>query len=241
MRRPCQGPAVGIAAEDLHVQRQAFLTKHLRTGHLGGRDDGRGLWYRANVNWLHGASGEGKTWVALIAVARKILTIANAIGGTGSVTQGGTGTTTLSGINTYSGGTTVASGTLVGANGSALGTDSGLSVSGTGTFNYRPGAPGALALGSGVINLSNGSRIGAAVGGMAGPPKRARGGPVQKDRAYWVGEEKPEVFVPRQSGNVVPLRKPTPMSGGRAKKTATRSGERKANCLGTNSPTTMAK
>lgn len=61
---------------------------------------------------------------------------------------------------------------------------------------------------------------GAAVGGMAGPPKRARGGPVQKDRAYWVGEEKPEVFVPRQSGNVVPLRKPTPMSGGRAKKTA---------------------
>lgn len=36
------------------------------------RDDDRGLWYRGNVNWLHGASGEGKTWVALVAVAQEL-------------------------------------------------------------------------------------------------------------------------------------------------------------------------
>lgn len=36
------------------------------------RTDGRGLWYRANVNWLHGASGEGKTWIALLATAQEL-------------------------------------------------------------------------------------------------------------------------------------------------------------------------
>jgi hypothetical protein len=36
------------------------------------RTDGRALFYAANVNWLFGASGEGKTWVALIAVAQEI-------------------------------------------------------------------------------------------------------------------------------------------------------------------------
>jgi hypothetical protein len=36
------------------------------------RTDGRALFYAGNVNWLFGASGEGKTWVALIAVAQEI-------------------------------------------------------------------------------------------------------------------------------------------------------------------------
>lgn len=36
------------------------------------RDDGAALYYRRNVNWLHGASGEGKTWVALVAVAQEL-------------------------------------------------------------------------------------------------------------------------------------------------------------------------
>lgn len=36
------------------------------------RLDGKALYYRRNVNWLHGASGEGKTWVALVAVAQEI-------------------------------------------------------------------------------------------------------------------------------------------------------------------------
>lgn len=37
------------------------------------RDDGACLYYRRNVNWLHGASGEGKTWVALVAVAQELM------------------------------------------------------------------------------------------------------------------------------------------------------------------------
>ncbi len=37
------------------------------------RTDGRALFYAANVNWLFGASGEGKTWVALIATAQALL------------------------------------------------------------------------------------------------------------------------------------------------------------------------
>ncbi len=36
------------------------------------RTDGKALYYRRNVNWLHGASGEGKTWVALVTVAQEI-------------------------------------------------------------------------------------------------------------------------------------------------------------------------
>lgn len=36
------------------------------------RTDGRALFYAGNVNWLFGASGEGKTWVALIAVAQEL-------------------------------------------------------------------------------------------------------------------------------------------------------------------------
>jgi hypothetical protein len=32
---------------------------------------------------------------------------------------------------------------------------------------------------------------------------RAKGGPVQQDRAYLVGEEGPEVFVPQQPGSIV--------------------------------------
>ena len=39
------------------------------------RTDGRALFYAGNVNWLFGASGEGKTWVALIAVASVISSI----------------------------------------------------------------------------------------------------------------------------------------------------------------------
>ena len=49
-------------------------------------------------------------------------TVANVISGTGSVQQVGTGTTTLTAANSYSGGTTITAGTLVAANAKALGT-----------------------------------------------------------------------------------------------------------------------
>ena len=36
------------------------------------RTDGRALWYRGEVNWLHGQSGSCKTWVALVAVVQEV-------------------------------------------------------------------------------------------------------------------------------------------------------------------------
>jgi len=48
-------------------------------------------------------------------------------------------------------------------------------------------------------------------GGMSGagedeemPPGRAKGGPVRAGKPYLVGEEGPEIIVPKQSGTVVP-------------------------------------
>ncbi|MBI1649885.1 phage tail tape measure protein [Hyphomicrobium sulfonivorans] len=51
-----------------------------------------------------------------------------------------------------------------------------------------------------VVGLGGGG--GASDGAAAGasPPARARGGQVQKGRAYLVGEHRPEIFVPGQSG-----------------------------------------
>jgi hypothetical protein len=46
--------------------------------------------------------------------------------------------------------------------------------------------------------------VGAAGGSGAGFPQRARGGPVAANRMYMVGEEGPEMFVPRTSGTIVP-------------------------------------
>jgi hypothetical protein len=46
--------------------------------------------------------------------------------------------------------------------------------------------------------------VGAAGGTGAGFPQRARGGPVAANQMYVVGEEGPEMFVPRTSGTIVP-------------------------------------
>jgi hypothetical protein len=64
---------------------------------------------------------------------------------------------------------------------------------------------------SGLNSLSSGSggggwlQIGAAlIGAFAGIPGRATGGPVTGGRAYRVGEQGPEVFVPTSSGRIEP-------------------------------------
>lgn len=44
----------------------------------------------------------------------------------------------------------------------------------------------------------------AAGGGDGGLQKRAKGGPVSSNVPYWVGEQGPEVFVPRTAGYVLP-------------------------------------
>lgn len=48
-----------------------------------------------------------------------------------------------------------------------------------------------------------GSLIGG-IGDIISPPKRADGGPVNRGRAYLVGERGPEIFVPGASGAIVP-------------------------------------
>jgi filamentous hemagglutinin family protein len=65
-----------------------------------------------------------------------LLTVANNIGGTGSLTQAGTGTTTLTGNNTYTGATTVNAGVLRAGSTTAFGLNSAVTVN----------APGALDL-----------------------------------------------------------------------------------------------
>jgi len=71
-----------------------------------------------------GALGTGSVSNAgkLVFNRSNAITVANVISGTGSVTQAGTGTLTLSGVNTYTGGTLVSSGAIAVQNARALGT-----------------------------------------------------------------------------------------------------------------------
>jgi len=69
------------------------------------------------------------------------LTVANAISGTGTVTQSGTGTTVLTATNTYSGTTTISAGTLQVGDGGTTGTlgTGGVTNDGTLAFNRTDG------------------------------------------------------------------------------------------------------
>jgi fibronectin-binding autotransporter adhesin len=71
-------------------------------------------------------SGGGVTNNAAITLNRTdAFTVANAISGTGTLTQVGSGTTTLTGANSYSGATTITAGALNLQNDTALGTTAG--------------------------------------------------------------------------------------------------------------------
>ena len=85
--------------------------------------------------------------------------------GTISLVVSGSGTQVLSGSNSFTGGTTVNSGMLIGTSHSALGVNSGLTVAGSATFAYQPTTAGVLNLGSGTLTLADGSAIGTAVAG----------------------------------------------------------------------------
>jgi autotransporter-associated beta strand protein len=80
---------------------------------------------------------------ALVFDRNNAFTFAGSISGTGSVTQAGVGVLTLSGNNSYAGGTTIKAGALAITNGHALG---------TGTVNLTGGA---TLLGSGTVTLTN--------------------------------------------------------------------------------------
>src|SRR5207247_75403 len=84
------------------------------------------------------------------------ITVANAISGTGSVTQTGTGTLTLDNANGYSGGTTAAAGTLALLNGADMSNTSLMTVNGGATFDIS-GHTGSAAInalaGGGTVQL----------------------------------------------------------------------------------------
>ena len=83
-----------------------------------------------------------------------------------ALVMNGTGTQTLTGVNGYSGGTTVNSGTLIATNnGNDLGTG-GLTIGSGGTFDYNTTAAGkTLTLGNGVLKMTGGGTIGVGLGG----------------------------------------------------------------------------
>ncbi len=81
-------------------------------------------------------------------------TVANLISGTGSLIQSGTGTTTLTAANTYSGPTTVSAGTLKDGIANALPTGTTLTVSGTGIFDLGGFAQTVAGLADGGVNTS---------------------------------------------------------------------------------------
>jgi hypothetical protein len=58
---------------------------------------------------------------------------------------------------------------------------------------------------SGQSGQSGGQFDAGLIGSLLGLPGRATGGPVSPGRAFAVGENGPEVFVPTSSGNIVPL------------------------------------
>ncbi|UVK42947.1 autotransporter domain-containing protein [Mesorhizobium sp. AR07] len=92
---------------------------------------------------------------------------ANVISGSGSVTQAGPGTTILDGDNTYSGGTTIAAGTL------AIGdsTHSGATLSGGGLVNVLPaGTLGGYGSVTGPVTNQGTIAVADAVSALAGGP-----------------------------------------------------------------------
>jgi len=90
------------------------------------------------------------------------IAVGKVISGTGAVTQNGASNTTLSGANTYSGATTINSGTLTAGSASAFGGATGLSAvtvnnSGTLALNTFSNTVGSIASGSSASSINLGS------------------------------------------------------------------------------------
>ncbi len=113
------------------------------------------------------------------------LGFAGVISGGGAVQQMGTGTTTLTAANTYTGGTVVNAGTLQLGAGASLAAGGALTVNG-GTFNLNgnnqtvgalSGTGGAIALGSGTLTAGDSSNttLAAAISGSGGFVKQGSG------------------------------------------------------------------
>lgn len=118
----------------------------------------------ANVHLAGGSiTGSGGALTSASAFDLQSGTVSAVLAGTAGVAKSSSGTVTLSGANTFSGGTSITGGTLVATNAGALGTNNNLGIGAGGTFTYQPGTAGALALGTGVLTLADGSAIGTTI------------------------------------------------------------------------------
>jgi autotransporter-associated beta strand protein len=115
---------------------------------------------------------------ALVFNRSDTLTVNNVIGGSGSVTQAGTGTTILGAVNNYGGGTAISAGTLKINIANALPTTGALTMAASTTldlnnFNQTLGSlngSGTVALGSGTLTIdgSANSTFAGTIGGTSG-------------------------------------------------------------------------
>jgi len=109
------------------------------------------------IGGISGASG-----TSVVLSAGQTLTVAQstdtefggAISGQGGLTKSGTGTLTLSGLNTYTGATTVSAGTLALSGGDALADASSVTVSAAGTLSVAASETIASLSGAGTVTIS---------------------------------------------------------------------------------------
>jgi fibronectin-binding autotransporter adhesin len=119
---------------------------------------------------------------SLIFNRNNALTVANVISGSGSVTQSGPGTTTLTAANSYTGGTTIDAGVLATSAADRLAAAGSLTVNAAGTFQLGGNqtlasiaGAGSIALGS--FTLSTGSSSSTFAGSIAGDGGLTKIGP----------------------------------------------------------------
>lgn len=91
--------------------------------------------------------------------------VSGRLGGSAGIVKSTPGIVTLSGANSFTGGTQVNNGTLIATSASALGANNALSVASGATFAYQPTTAGTLNLGTGSLTLNGGSTLGTTLAG----------------------------------------------------------------------------
>ena len=128
-------------------------------------------------------------------------TVANAVSGVGSLTQAGTGILTLSGSNTYGGGTTIDAGTL--KLGTSASLPSGTAVTDYGTLDLGSFAATVAALtGTGTVNHSGtgSSTLTVGSGAFSGAGKHRGNARFAQDRSRPIGPQRQQHLSRRHDG-----------------------------------------
>ncbi|WP_438395833.1 autotransporter-associated beta strand repeat-containing protein [Caballeronia sp. DA-9] len=188
---------IGTAANTLSVNGALTVTGEISNSGTGGGTTiaNGGVLNLGNGGTSGGVSGNFIDNGTLNFNRSDVVTLANAISGTGTVTQAGTGTTILTGANTYTGGTTISAGALQIGNGGTTGSVAGNIVdnaalnfnhsdaltyggvvSGTGSLTQQGGGTlvltgdsshtGGTTVSAGILQLGNGGTTGSVAGNI---------------------------------------------------------------------------